>query len=221
MSAPSPFLTQNLAFDLAIAATALFFSWRMFLLVRARGEAGPWALAAAVVAGGGCGLIPWVLLGGFEGTIWGFALAARTLWTGATVAAPLAAAAAALRSRRLIWLVPAAALLALKWWGEVAEPAHLEVQRATIEVAGLKSPVRVAHISDLQTDGIRDMELRARAAANAFEPDVVAFTGDVMNHPSLAAASYEYLAGFKARSAKLMVGGDVDGGLDRKALEAA
>lgn len=218
---PSPFRAQNLAIDLAIAATSLFFAWRLLLLARARGERRPWALAAAVVAGGACGLLPWLVAGGFEGTIWGFALAARALWTGATVAAPVAAASAALRTRRAAWIIPAAALIALKWWGEVGEPASLEVQRVTIEVPGLKSPVRVAHFSDLQTDGIRPMELRARAAANAYDPDVVVFTGDVMNHTSLKAPSYEYLAGFTARTAKLMVGGDVDGGLDRAAFEAA
>lgn len=217
----SPFLAQNLAFDLAITATALFFSWRLLLLARARGEPRPWALAAAVVAGGACGLLPWLLAGGLEGSIWGFALAARALWTGATVAAPVAAATAAFRARRAAWLLPAAALVALKWWGEAGEPASLEVERVTIAVPGLKSPVRVAHFSDLQTDGIRPMELRARAEANAFGPDVVVFTGDVMNHPSLMASSYDYLAGFKARAAKLMVGGDVDGGLDRAAFEAA
>jgi predicted MPP superfamily phosphohydrolase len=217
---PAPFRTQNLAFDLAIAATSLFFSWRLLVLARARGERRPWALAAAVVAGGACGLSPWLLAGGAEGTIWGFALAARALWTGATVAAPLAAAAAAYRARSVLWLIPAAALLTLKWWGEAGEPARLEVQRVTIAVPGLKGPVRVAHLSDLQTDGIRPMELRARAAANEFDADVVVFTGDVMNHPSLKAPAYGYLAGFTARRAKLMVGGDVDGGLDRAGFEA-
>lgn len=217
----SPFGLQHLLVDLAIAATSLFFSWRLYLLVRARGEARPWAIAAAVVAGGGCGLAPWLIVGGLEGTIWGFSLAARALWTGATVAAPAAAAAAWFRSRRALCLLPAAALLALKWWGEIGEPANLEVQRATIEVAGLKDPVRVAHLSDLQTDGIRPMELQARTAVNGFGADVVVFTGDVMNHPALRSSSYEYLAGFMARRAKLMVGGDVDGGLDRKAFEAA
>jgi predicted MPP superfamily phosphohydrolase len=216
----SPFFLQHLFFDVAITATALFFSWRLQSLVGARGERRAWALAAAAVAGGACGLAPWLILGGFDGTIWGFSLAARAVWTGATVAAPAAAAVASFRSRRALWLLPTVLLVGLKWWGEVGEPANLEIERATIVIPGLKGPVRIAHISDLQTDGIRPMELRARAAANDFGADVVVFTGDVMNHPAVKAAAYGYLAGFSARNAKLMVGGDVDGGLDRAAFES-
>lgn len=216
----SPFWLAHLGFDLGICATALFFSWRMLLLALARGERREGVLAAAIVAGGACGLIPWIVLGGLDGTIWGFCLAARAAWTGATVAAPIAAAATAFRTRRPLWLVPAAALLAFKWWGEIGEPSNLEVQRVTISVIGLKSPVRVAHISDLQTDGIRAMELRARAEANSFAPDFVVFTGDIMNHPALAAPAYEYLSGFTAARGKLYVGGDVDGGLDMAAFAA-
>jgi len=217
----SPFWLTHLGFDAAICATALFFSWKLFRLAHARGERRTPVLAAAVVAGGACGLLPWIALGGLDGTIWGFCLAARALWTGATVAAPIAAAAAAVRSRGLPWLLPAAMLLAMKWWGEIGDPRNLEVQRVTIPVEGLRSRVRVAHFSDLQTDGIRPMELRARAEANAFEADFVVFTGDIMNHPSLAASTNEYLSGFEARRAKLFVGGDVDGGLDRAAFSAA
>lgn len=190
------------------------------MLARARGEKREWVLVATFVAGGACGLLPWILFGAFEGTIWGFCLIARACWTGATVAAPFAGAVAAFRSRRPRWLIPAVALVAFKWWGEVGEPANLEIQRVTIEVAGLKTPVRIAHFSDLQTDGIRAMELHARAAANVFEPDFVVFTGDVLNHPSLVPSVYEYLSGFQARRAKLFVGGDVDGGLDRAVFAA-
>ncbi|MBI5247697.1 MAG: metallophosphoesterase [Elusimicrobia bacterium] len=216
----TPFYWLHLVFDLGIVATSCFFSWRLLTLARARGESRPEFLAAAAVAGGALGLAPWIILGGCEGTIWGFCLAARAAWTGATVAAPLAAAAAAARTRRWAWLLPAAALVALKWWGEVSEPANLEIQRVTITVAGLKNPVRVAHFSDLQTDAIRPMELRARDAANEFKPDFVVFTGDVLNHAALAGEVETYLAGFQAGAAKLFVGGDVDSALDRAEFES-
>lgn len=215
----TPYLWMHLAFDLGITATALLFSWRLLALVRTRGETRAWALAGAAVAGGALGLVAWIILGGVESTIWGFCLAARALWTGATVAAPLAAVSAAVRTRRTAWLLPAVALVAFKWWGEVYVPSDLEIQRVTITVAGLKNPVRVAHFSDLQTDGIRPMELRARAAANEYKPDFVVFTGDVLNHPGLVKEVESYLAGFQAREAKLFVGGDVDSVLDRAAFE--
>lgn len=219
--AATPFRWLHVAFDFAITATSLFFCWRLLVLARARGEKRPWALCVAAVSGGAFGLAPWIILGGAEGSIWGFCLAARALWTGLTVAAPLAAVIAAARTRRAAWLLPAAALVAFKWWGEAYVPADLEVQRVTITVAGLKNPVRVAHFSDLQTDGIRPMELRARDAVNAYKPDFVVFTGDVLNHTSLVKEVESYLAGFQAGEAKLFVGGDVDSVLDRAEFENA
>lgn len=216
----TPWLPVLLLLDAGVCATSLLFAWGLLRAARARGERRGWGLAAAFVAGGACGLAPWIALGLWDGTIWGFCLIARAFWTGATVAAPAACVAAAVRSRRAAWLALAAALAVFKWWGEVAEPANLEVERVRVEVAGLRGPVRVAHFSDLQTDGIRDVERRARDEANAFDPDVVVFTGDVLNHASLAPSVYAYLEGYKARRAKLFVGGDVDGGLDRERFEA-
>lgn len=205
----SPFRPLLLAVDLLVVATAFLGAWW------GGRRGGRWgALAGAVACLGG-----WSAAFALMPDIRGFALLARVAWTTATATVPLAAAVHAAFSRRPRWLLLSAALLGFKWYGEVWEQTRLEIVHARVPVAGLRAPVRVAHFSDLQTDGIRDMERRARDAANAFAPDFVLFTGDVLNHPSLEAAVYDYLAGFKAKTAKLFVGGDVDAGLERAEFE--
>lgn len=196
-----------LGLDAAIAATALAGAWWWR---RRRG---------GFVAGGVLGTLPWLVAGALEGSIWGFSLGARAAWTAFTVAFPLALLARGAAGAGPWPAVLAAALVAFKWWGEVGEPGRLEVERATIPVAGLKAPVRVAHFSDLQTDGIRAVERRAREEANAFAPDLVFFTGDILNHPALEGEVYDWLRGFEAKTAKLFVDGDVDAGADPAELE--
>lgn len=204
----TPWRWVHLALDSGIVLTCLF-------MVRAALVRFPASRKSAVVMlGGAAGLVPWFALGLAWGGILGLSLVARALWTGTTVAAPLVACIAALRERRAGWALPAVLLLALKFTGEVWEPSRLEVLRASVPVAGLRTPVRIAHFADLQTDGLRRMEFDARDAANAFHPDLVTFSGDVLNHPALTAEVFDYLRGYEARAAKLFVLGDVDGGLD-------
>lgn len=204
----SPFRPLLLVVDLLAAATALAGAW---FGGRRGGPRG--AFVGAAVA-----MLAWPLLSLTMPDIRGFSLLARVAWVSATVTVPLAAVLHAAATRRARWLVPALLLVAFKWHGEVGEQARLEVTRAVVEVPGLTAPVRVAHLSDLQTDGIRDVERRARESANAFAPDFVVFTGDVLNHPSLTDSVYEHLGGYEAKTAKLFVGGDVDGGLDPEAF---
>lgn len=200
----SPFRLLLLTVDALVVATAFFGAW----FIGRKG--GQWhALSGAVLA-----LCGWLVPALAMPDIRGFALLSRVCWTTFTVSLPLFLVLHAASRRRAAWAVPAAVLVAFKFYGEVVEQHRLEVTTADIPVAGLKAPLKVAHLSDLQTDGIRDVELRAREAANAFEPDLVLFTGDVLNHPSLRDPVFEYLDGWKAGRAKLFVGGDVDGGLD-------
>lgn len=214
------FWRSNLAFDLGIVATSLLFSIRLIAVVQAKGESRGWKLVLVALVGGGLGLLPWVCLGLLDGSIWGFCLIARSLWTGATVAAPLLATIEVVRSRRYAWLIFVLSAIAFKWWGEVYEPANVEVLRVTIPVAGLKTPVRIAHLSDLQTDGIRPADISVRATVDEFVPDFVVFTGDVLNHPSLIPSVFDYLRGFKATRAKLFVSGDVDTAFERETFAA-
>lgn len=50
---------------------------------------------------------------------------------------------------------------------------------------------------------------------NDFKPDLILFTGDVLNHPSLEAQIRAYLGGFKSSYGAFFVGGNVDGLLTR------
>ncbi len=158
-----------------------------------------------------CGWLPAVV---YIGGIVGFSLAARLAWTTATVTVPLLSLYLA-RSRRAPRLAAIAlSLVAAKYYGEVWEPGNLEVERVTIELPGLARRVKVAHLSDLQTDTIGPQHERVRREANAFEPDLVLFTGDLINHPSLAAAAGDWLAGFTPAGGKYFVTGDIDGGME-------
>lgn len=205
----SPFRLLLLAVDMLIVSTAFFGAWTM-------GRRGArWALLGALLS-----LTAWSGPALLMADIRGFALLARVAWTTVTVSLPLFLLIHAASSRRALWLAPAALLAAFKFYGEVWEQSRLEVSTADIPVAGLKAPLKVAHFSDLQTDGIRGLERRARERANAFQPDLVVFTGDVMNHPSLAAPVYAYLAGYEAKLGKFFVGGDVDGALDPQEFTA-
>lgn len=189
----------NLGIDLFFLATAAFVAWRTLSTLPENSRPGSGPTAKALARAAGLALLPWcagsILLGG----ILGLSLLARTLWTFATVALPAVAALLAWRRRRLWLLALGVGLLSLKFYGEVWEPGALEVERVRVPLAGLKAPVRLVHLSDLQTDGIGPMQLAAREAANAFDPDVVAFTGDVANYQSLIPAISEYLRGFRHR----------------------
>lgn len=198
------FGTANLALDLAITFTfyALSFMqcrrWPALSLVTAcrRGLLGS--------------LLLWVLAGGFVGGIVGFSLIARAFWTLFTAATPLLLVFLAAKKKKVILLIPALLLVVFKFYGEVYEPGALEVQRAVVGVKGLKAPLKIAHISDLQTDGIGSMQERALEAVNNYKPDLILFTGDVMNHPSLEAEIHSYLGKFKSRYGAFFVDGNVD-----------
>ena len=152
----------------------------------------------------------WLPAAAFIGGIVGFCLVARLGWTAVTVALPLLFLYLAL-ARRAPWLaVAAVALIGAKYYGEVWEPANLEVQRVSILVPGLAKRVKLVHLSDLQTDVIGTLHERVRREANAFEPDLVVFTGDAINHPSLTEVAGDWLAGFTPTGRKYFVTGDVD-----------
>lgn len=143
------------------------------------------------------------------GTV-GFFLLSRIIWTTITVTLPLIGFYLWYRWRKnwlwLLVLVP----IVFKYYGEVWEPGRLEVQHVQIPLATLSAPLRIVHLSDLQTDGIRSMHYTARRAANDFDPHLVLFTGDTLNHSSLIAEVSRYLKGFKHRQGAFFVSGNVD-----------
>jgi uncharacterized protein len=167
----------------------------------------------------------WIsLLGGFSATaaLWcliglpaeGMFFAARALWTIASVALPTGMILLWLQRRRAFWGVGALLLLSLKLYGEVIEPRRLEVTRITFQSAKVHRPLRITHISDIQTDGLNGMYWRARDASNAFDPHLVLFTGDLVNRSNLLPEVERYLKSFKHREGAFLVGGNVDIGLN-------
>lgn len=206
----------NLGIDAAVVAVGCFFSWKAWPLLKPTPLrpvlAGALGLAAALITF--APLVP--IIGG----ILGFSLGARVAWTTFTVTGPVLALSWGLRNRKLAPILIALALVLFKYHGEVLEPNRLDVQRAEIPVKGLKAPVKLVHLSDLQTDQIGPLQARVQKAANDFQPDLVVFTGDVLNHKSLAAPAAAYLKGFQAEG-KYFVSGDVDGVLDLPAFLAA
>lgn len=100
----------------------------------------------------------------------------------------------------------------------VLGPRQLQTNTVRIEVDGLNQPVRVALLSDIQTDHVGHHEARALAAAAAAEPDLVVFTGDYVQllpgpafdreTAALAAAIRD--SGLSAPLGMYAVRGDVD-----------
>ena len=202
----------NLFLDLGI--TGVFF-----LGIFINRKIQPAKMAFTVVRQAALGTIfLWTLAGLFLGGIIGFALIARTFWTLFTAAIPLVLAVYAVRRRKWLLFIPAALLVMFKYYGEVFEPNNLEVEYAVIAVKGLKKPVKIAHISDLQTDDLRAMHNRVLHVVNGYGPDFIFFTGDVMNHPSLEEKIKTYLKGFKSRHGAFFVSGNVDQLLNMREL---
>jgi predicted MPP superfamily phosphohydrolase len=80
-------------------------------------------------------------------------------------------------------IVGAAALACLAW-AFLVEPRRLTVTRVRVESARLPAgsrPVRIVHVTDLQSDPRPRLEERLPDAVAAQRPDVIAFTGDAIN----------------------------------------
>jgi uncharacterized protein len=145
--------------------------------------------------------------------VWGVFFEARLLWIIATVALPFGMICLWLRKRQLWWLLGALLLLSFKFYGEAVEPRRLEVTKLTVRSAKVRHPLRITHISDIQTDGLNEMYWSARKASDAFDPHLVLFTGDLVNHESLLPEVEKYLQSFKNRNGAFLVGGNCDRGI--------
>jgi hypothetical protein len=205
-----PLGPANLVLDILILASGIF---SFIFAIRKSGGLPPEPSRKALQAlrlGLWLSLLPWAvgafLLGGFLG----FCLFAHTLWTIATVLIPLVAAYLCQRWRRAWLLLFFFLPLAAKYYGEAWEPRRLEVEHISITSKNVRAPIRIAHISDLQTDGIGRMQFAARDAANKHQPHLIVFTGDVLNHPALVPEVHDYLRGFKSLNGSYFVGGNVD-----------
>ncbi|GBF40155.1 metallophosphoesterase [Leptospira johnsonii] len=134
----------------------------------------------------------------------------RIAWTVLTIAFPILGLVHFLFSKRISFLFLSIFLLCIKFYSEVWEPNFLDVEHIQIRSDKILSPIKIVHISDLQTDDIRDLHLEVREEANRFQPDLILFTGDVMNHASLYPIVTSYLKEFKSNNGFFFVTGDVD-----------
>lgn len=105
------------------------------------------------------------------------------------------------------------------WWGALVNRFRIDVRETTIEIAGLPDAFdgyRMVQISDLHTGtyGGDDAYLREIAARiGALSPDVVLFTGDIVNSRSSEIDPYiDALAGIRARDGVYAILGNHDYG---------
>jgi predicted MPP superfamily phosphohydrolase len=99
---------------------------------------------------------------------------------------PLATLVRALRKPRRPPLAAGAfAVLATGQYALWIEPDRLVTNTHELRVAAWSpgEPLRVVHVSDLQTVGACDRELRAAELVNAFAPDLIVYTGDFVAGP--------------------------------------
>lgn len=79
-----------------------------------------------------------------------------------------------------------AALLPLSLWMTFVEPYRLQVERVTVEVPPQRvgeRPIRIAVLSDFQTDGVGDYERHVVETLLSLEADLIVLPGDVLQRP--------------------------------------
>jgi len=103
------------------------------------------------------------------------------------VAAVFAGLAATWRGRRkgLVWIAllyvfVAVDLLGLRYYVTSVEPQRLVVHHVRLETPKLTKPVRLLHISDIQSGGITDYEVEVFTTIKELQPDMILNTGDFL-----------------------------------------
>jgi predicted MPP superfamily phosphohydrolase len=85
--------------------------------------------------------------------------------------------------RRLFWGIPALLVAALGVYASWIEPFWIEVTHHHVAVP-FKSPLKIAHLTDIHTYGLGRRERKLLEALEAEQPDVIAITGDSINTTS-------------------------------------
>ena len=150
----------------------------------------------------------------------------RIVYDGATLLLPPVLVVGALWERRKSrrragWMVLAAVLaVGTRIYATHIEPTRLQVHREAIAPElGHAEPLRILHLSDIQTDAVGAWEHRVIDEAIALEPDLVIHTGDLL-HPIAPATVRSELPKIAAELARLSpvpivtVDGDTDGWMD-------
>jgi predicted MPP superfamily phosphohydrolase len=87
--------------------------------------------------------------------------------------------------RALIWITflyvfLAVDLLGLRYYVTIVEPQQLRVHHVRIETPKLLKPIRILHISDIQSGGITQYEVEMFQKIKELEPDLILNTGDFL-----------------------------------------
>lgn len=113
-------------------------------------------------------------------------------------------------------LAAAGLLAGARLWATGIEPNLLKVRRVTIATPKLTAPLKILHISDIQSDAVGRYEERAFATMRGLRPDLVIFTGDLLQPLKPATSKSErpkidrLLRTLKPRLGVYAVVGDVD-----------
>ncbi|WP_269523351.1 metallophosphoesterase [Coraliomargarita parva] len=104
-----------------------------------------------------------------------------------------------------IFLFLAADLFALRYYVTRVEPEKIVLRHVRLETPKLAKPVRLLHISDIQSGGIAGHEQNLFEQIQALQPDLVLFTGDFLQPVAPATFDSEWpklLSLFKSLSPK-------------------
>jgi predicted MPP superfamily phosphohydrolase len=71
-------------------------------------------------------------------------------------------------------------LFALRYYVTSVEPQHLVVHQIRLETPKLTKPIRLLHISDIQSGGITDYEVKVFEQIKSLKPDLILNTGDFL-----------------------------------------
>src|ERR1039457_6420230 len=87
---------------------------------------------------------------------------------------------------------PVATIVDTRW----IEPAWLKVQR--LRIGDSQPALRLVHFTDLHYKGDRTYAESVVKTINSYSPDLVCFTGDIMEHIQFLPEALEILSGIKS-----------------------
>jgi len=95
----------------------------------------------------------------------------------------------------LLYVFVGVDLLGLRYYVTRVEPQRLVVHHVRLETPKLTKPIRLLHISDIQSGGITDYEVAIFEQIKALEPDLILNTGDFLQvvPPSTFASEFPKL----------------------------
>lgn len=176
-------------------------------------------LAPVAAAGVFAGTNVWYLRRMISGPGSRFSLFARRLYNFDTLVFPagLAASAASFRPKGTgAAFSIAGALVAARVYATHIEPRVLAVRRIRISTPKLDRPVRILHITDMETDAVRSQEAKVIDKARELNPDLIFHTGDLLapvepaTYESELPKMAEVWSAIEPPLGKLAVAGEVD-----------